>query len=565
MQYILGVTSTVHDSSASIIKNGEIIAAAREERFDRKKYSGVFPINAIKYCLKKANISLNEIEYIIFPDRPYIYLFHIIPHLIKYFPKTLNFLRFANEYLLELSFKIQLKKKFKLKKLPKIKFILNHISHAAGAFYLSPFKKSAIFSADGVGTYNTVWMGLGDTSGIKKLINIKYPHSLGFFYSTFTQFLGFKHSSDEYKVMALPALGAPTFEEKIKRLIRLKINGKFTLDLSYFQFHTGSKILYSDKLAKLLGVPPRNSSSNNNKIDHVYYDIACSMQKVFEDTIFNLLNILYKKTGCNNLCISGGVGMNTVLNGKIKENTPFKNLFVQPSCDDAGCSLGASLYLYNKLNPSVKKLFYKNIEYLGPEYDSSEIKAILDKYKIKFNRISSLRQIAVELKRGKIIGLFDGRMEFSPRALGNRSILADCRNIKMKEKLNRIKGRESFRPLAPAILEEFAPVYFENFVKNHFMTMTVKVKKDKQKLIPAVVHYDGTARPQTVPVDSPTKLRKILEEYYNITGIPVLINTSFNFAGEPIVCTPEDAIKSFLKMDIDILILSDYVVYKNQT
>ncbi len=560
-QFILGISCYGHDSSAAIINNGDIIAAVREERFDRIKHSGNFSLNSINYCLNKAKIGIKDIHYIVYPDKPFYYLFRIFPHLIKYFPKTLNFLKHMDIYLSEISLKHYLKEKYKLNRLPAMKFILNHQAHGAGAFYLSPFDEASIFSADGVGTYNTVWMGIGYGSSIKKINNIEYPNSLGLFYSAITQFLGFRTDDEEYKVMALVALGKPSFKEQIRKMVVLKKKGKFKLDLSNFMFHTGSKVLYSKKLSKVFEIPPRN---RNEKLKQIHYNIAASAQQVLEETVFWLLNQLYKKTKNKNLCISGGVGMNSVLNGKIKENTQFENIFIQPSCDDSGCTLGGALYLYNKLNHPLKKRKYTNTDYLGPGYNSKEIKEKLEGLKVNFKKIKSFRKIALELARGKIIGLFDGRMEFGPRALGSRSILADSRFKKMKDKLNKIKGREPFRPFAPVILEEFAGDYFDNFAKNHFMTMAVKVKEEKRKIIPAAIHYDGTARVQTVPRNGPLKLRKILNEFHKITGVPVLINTSFNKAGEPIVCVVEDAVNSFLKMKLDILIIGDYVIYKNR-
>jgi len=548
---ILGINAYVHDSAAALLIDGRIVAAVREERLDRNKHSGSFPVNSIKYCLKAGGINLDDIDLIVFPDKPYYYLFKMLPHLIRYFPGSLSFFRNSKNMIGEVSIRKSLKKYFRIKKIPKIIYMKNHLAHAAGAYYLSPFDKAAIFTADGVGTWNTVWMGIGKKNKLHDLDGVNYPHSLGFYYSAITQLLGFKANNDEYKVMALSAMGKPVYNKVFCRVLQPGYKQGFNLDLSYFNFHTGSKKYYSEKLVKELGIQEEKKT-----LDQKTYDIAASAQRRLEDIVIKILDRLYEKTQCRNLCLSGGMALNVVLNSKIKERTGFENVFVQPSCDDGGSALGAALYIHNL--DSNKKILYENIDYLGPEYSNEEIELVLKNENMNYQRLNSFSVIAEYLSSGKIIALFDNRMEYGQRALGARSILADLRNPEMKDKLNKIKNRENFRPLAPVILEEHAGEYFENLKQNRYMTETVNVVPDKKQKIPACLHFDDTARVQTIPENSNLKLRKILEEYYKITGIPALINTSFNYAGDPIVCSPKDAIDTFNKMGLDVLVIDEW-------
>ena len=567
---ILGINHDMYITSAALIVDGKIISAVAEERFNREKQSRRFPINAINYCLENSNLKISDIDYIANSYNP-------SSHLNKFNPIISNSRRSRHDYLYSIPDNLlnlfptrPLGSEFMLQEHNfdkynlKIYFINHHLCHAANGFYLSPFKEASILTADGRGENDTATFCHGKNNKITTLNNIKIPHSLGSFYSTFTSFLGFKPDSDEWKVMALSSYGSKSnnIYRKLKKLIELKSNGTFELDLNYFsEINHEMPEYYSENFLKLLGKPRKKNDNLTNK----HYEIAAAMQQVTEDVLFHMCNKINKLTKSNNLVLSGGSIMNSVFNGKILKNSNFKSLFISSTPDDSGLSIGAGLALYNHILGK-KKRYVQTHNYYGPEFSNQSIKKILDDLKINYLYSGNIEKFAAkELSNGKLIAWFQGRMEFGQRALGNRSILADPRNKNMKKIINKaIKFRESFRPFAPAILIEHVKNYFE-IVGNQkvpFMEKVLKIKQHKQKDIPAVTHKDGSGRLQTVDKKDNERFYSLINEFYKLTSIPVVLNTSFNVNNEPIVCTPQDAIRNFNTCGLDILIMGNFIITK---
>jgi carbamoyltransferase len=577
---ILGISAYHPDSSACIIQDGKLIAAAEEERFRRIKHWAGFPEESIKYCLKEANISLPEIDYIAVGRNVRANLWRKGLFALKNRPgfgmvkdrlKNWGKIGGIGESLSK-AFDIDAKI-FN----GKIINIEHHTSHMASTFLVSPFDKAAIFSVDGFGDFVSTRWGIGEGNKIKILGNVFYPYSLGIFYLAITQYLGFLTYGDEYKVMGLSAFGGPEFYEDFRDIVRLDKRGGFNLDLEYFTHHKGNASMtwnneapimdavYSNKLIERFGP----SREDGEYITERHENLASSLQKLTEDVIFDLLNSLYKDTECNKLCIAGGVGYNSVANGKIYDRTPFEEVYIQPASGDAGTSLGAAFYVYNTLSGKERD-FIMNHAYWGPEFSNEEIEGEIKKNikkesdsnlsieKIKDNELC--RKIALEIANGKIVGWFQGRMEWGPRALGNRSIIVDPRRENMRDILNkRIKMREAFRPFAPSILEEKAGEYFERTNPAPFMIRVYNIREGKKKEIPAVTHVDGTGRLQTVKKEDNPLYWTLIKEFEKITGVPVVLNTSFN-ENEPIVCTPDEAIDCFKRTGMDVLVMGNWVV-----
>ena len=591
--YILGISAFYHDSAACLIQNENIIAAAQEERFTRIKHDPDFPSNAVKYCLDEAKISPSELSYVVFYEKPFLKFERILETIIAFAPKGIqSFLFFMPNWLKN---KLFLKKNI-IKQLnqilgsvnweDKILFSEHHLSHAASAFFPSNYEEALILTMDGVGEWATSSLSIGKRNQIEILKEIHFPHSLGLLYSAFTYFLGFKVNSGEYKVMGLAPYGEPKYKDLIKsKLIDIKSDGSFRLNLSYFNYCTGLTMTNS-KFHKLFDKKPRKPESEITKKD---MDIAASIQKVTEEIIVKICqNISNKST---NLCLAGGVALNCVVNGIIIQKKLFKNVWIQPASGDAGAALGAALVIYYIMLEN-KRTFTKEDEdkmkgaYLGPSYSQEEIKRQLDILNANYKQLSKKvlnNFVAQELSRGKIIGWMNGRMEFGPRALGNRSILADPRSNDMQKKLNlKIKKRESFRPFAPSILREYNSVWFKETHENPYMLWTNYVKESKrlfvdknsitgfEKLklkhseIPAVTHLDYSSRVQTVNKKTNPNFYNLLEIFFKKTGCPVLINTSFNKRGEPIICTPKDAFVCFMNTDIDILVIENFLLIKEK-
>ena len=562
---ILGISCYYHDAAACLIINGKIIAAAQEERFTRKKHDNSFPINAIKFCLSWANILSNDIDAVVFYEKPVIKFERIIFQYLASFPKNRKiFIDTINQWL---SFKLNIPKTLRteLNYTGKIFYVDHHMSHASSAYNLSGFSEAVILTVDGVGEWATTAIGIAKDQKIVLDEEIRFPHSLGLLYSTITAYLGFSVNDAEYKVMGLAAYGDPkTFKLQYDELIKIHKDGSYSLNLKYFSFIHSDK-MYNHELEMLFGYPARQPES---KIKNYYADIALQMK--LEEVLINLLNVINKKYKQENLCMAGGVALNSVANGKIIKNTTFKNLYIPPDPSDGGCAIGAALYFWCQyLGQKIE--YSKFTPQLGPAYSDIQIKDILDANKLKYKFIhdnASICDVVSDLLiKQKIIGWFQGRMEWGPRALGNRSILASASSLKMKDIINiKIKHREIFRPFAPVILKEHVKSYF--FVDDplpepsKYMLLVYPFKNIGIKDSPATVHVDKTGRLQVISHQDNPLYYDLIKNYYQKTKIPIIINTSFNIRGEPIVCSPVDAIRCFLNTDIDYLMIGSFLVRK---
>lgn len=540
--HILGISCFYHESAAALIKNGKIIAASAEERFSRKKHDYSFPSKAIDFCLREANIRVNELDYIVFYEKPFVKFERSLTISLRYFPKSLTFfIDSMRNFLTEkLWIKSTIAQKLNVKS-NKILFVPHHLSHAAASFYPSPFENAAYLTLDAAGEWTTGSWGVAQGNKLHPLGEMKFPHSVGLFYSTFTSFLGFEVNDGEYKVMGMAGYGKPKYMDKVMKLYKQFKDSSVELNMDYFAFHRSSKRMYSDKLVLLF--------EKLNK-----FDVAASLQKCTEEIVFNMLKYIFKQTKQTNLVYGGGVALNSVINGQITKKTPFKDVFIFPAAGDDGGAVGCALYVYYHVLGNMRRYQLSDV-FLGAEFSTDKI---LREEKL-------IDYIAQKLSEGKVVGYFAGRAEFGPRALGHRSILADPRDSRMKDLVNsKIKFREEFRPFAPAVLEEFADDYFYKVNRNlgKFMLGTFKAKAKTKKKAPAIVHIDGTSRIQIVNKSYPGLLRKILEAFYKKTGVPILLNTSFNLKGEPIVNSPEDALSTFKRSELDILVLDNYIIEK---
>ncbi len=562
---IVGFSCFYHDSAACILKDGEIIAAALEERFTRVKHDNSFPEKAIEFCLNSLRIAANEVDAFVFYEKPIKKFDRMLSQIIATFPKSImTFTSTIPSWTKEkLDVREILRKKFNY--VNKLYFVDHHLSHAASAYYLSGYKDSVILTMDGVGEWSTTTLGTGKGNTINIEKEIKFPNSLGLLYSAITAYLGFKVNSHEYEVMGLSAYGNPDhFFQKFKKIVKTFSDGSFELNMKYFDFLWNSR-MPSREMEKLFGYKTR---LKNEPIEDHHKNIAASLQKTVEEIVFNLLDKIHNKYGSDNLCVAGGVGLNSLMNGKVLSRTPFKSVFIPPDPGDAGGAMGAALFVANYF--SDLKLPVDNLPFLGPEYGNIEIKSKLDQFKLKYSFFTKKRLVNVTsnlLIKQKIIGWFQGKMEWGPRALGARSILASATDASIRDKINAaVKHREMFRPFAPAILEEYVDKYFYKDKKlpisSRFMLLVYKFKKKFRGLVPAVVHVDGTGRLQSVKRKDNELYYDLINAYRQKTGIPLILNTSFNLGGEPIVCTPEDAIKSFLATNIDYLVIGNYLVEK---
>ncbi len=597
--YILGLSCYYHDSAAALLKNGEIIAAAQEERFTRKKHDSRFPINAIKYCLDSQSISVDEVNEIVYYEKPLLTFERLLETYLAIAPRGIrSFIAAMQVWLKEKLFlKNELKKNFKAlsnkfatnqTKIPYLFFSEHHLSHAAAAYYPSPYQEAVILCMDGVGEWATTSAWIGKNNMIEPLWEINFPHSLGLLYSAFTFYCGFKVNSGEYKLMGLAPYGKPLYVDKIKNnLIEIKKDGSFRLDMSFFKYHRGFRMT-SSKFHDLFGEKPRKSEA---KLTQFHMDIAASIQEVTEEIVIKLAKSLRKETGMKNLCLAGGVALNCVANGKLLEENIFNNIWIQPASGDAGSALGAALALWFQYHKKERKALTNDSmsgAYLGPEFSNDEIINYLRKVNAPFNSFSDKRlyeQIAEEIDNGKVIGWFSGRMEFGPRALGNRSIIGDPRNEKIQSIMNlKIKFRESFRPFAPSVLEEDVGSQFKIKTKSPYMLLVSQVKEelsipmsaDEENLfgidklniprstIPAITHVDYSARVQTVSKKTNNRYYSLIDAFKRRTGCPTIVNTSFNVRGEPIVCSPQDAYRCFMRTEMDVLVLENQVILKSE-
>jgi len=563
--YTLGISCYYHDSAASLLMDGKVIAAVEEERFTRKKFDDDFPRMAIDWCLNEAGISPKNIDSIAFYDKPILKFERLLDNYIAVAPRGLySFLDVIPKWIHKrLWIKDEISRYLNGFN-GDIIFPEHHTSHAAYTFFTSPFDEAAILTIDGVGEWSTTTFGTAHDTTIKLTNDLRWPHSVGLLYSAFTYFLGFKVNEGEYKLMGLSAYGKPNYYDLIlKNLVDVKNDGSIHLNMKYFSF-THDKEMTNQNFSDLFGISPRKEDSN---AEQIHYDIAASAQLVLEDILLRMVNYVYKKTSMKNLCLSGGVALNGVANYKILNDGPFENLHVPPSPGDGGSAIGCAQYLYycHKKN---KRKIEKNTEriqnniFTGPSYPNDEIKSFLDINKINYKFLETndlLVSTAKLLSEDNVVGWYQGKMEWGPRALGNRSILADPRNAEMKDILNeKIKHRESFRPFAPSILEEYTFEYFNINVQSPYMLLVAPVKKPEK--IPAVTHVDGTGRIQTVSKYINPLYYSLINEFYKITGVPVLVNTSMNVRGEPIVNTPEQAYNMIIKTDMDYIVLGNYIV-----
>ncbi len=588
---IIGISAYFHDSAVSLIENGEIIYASQEERFSRKKHDSGFPEKALKNLLEICNLDLIDVDYVVFFEKPFLKFERLIETYLDFAPKGIK--QFLFSMPIWLKEKLFMKKEIidNLKKIsPKFNeknffFSEHHLSHAASAFFPSPFKKALIFTADGVGEWATTSVAIGEMNDIKIKKEINYPSSLGLLYSAFTYYIGFKVNSGEYKLMGLAPYGKPIYSNLIeKKLIDIKEDGSFRLNQNYFDYSTGFRMT-NDKFSKLFKNEPRKPET---KIQKFHMDIAASIQNVTEKIILKILKSLKKEYNLENLCLAGGVALNCVANGLIQKQKIFKNIWIQPAAGDAGGALGSALALWymhlkNKRNPGKSDCMKGS--YLGPSYDTqvvmSELKKLGARYKA-LEKKKMIKTIAKMISRGKAVGWFQGKMEFGPRALGSRSILADPRNKKMQKQLNlKIKFRESFRPFAPSILDEQTKNWFNLDCKSPYMLIVSDVKKNKlvrknfnlntlssinniRSKVPGITHVDNSARIQTVSKKVNSVFYDLINEFYKLTKTPMLINTSFNIRGEPIVCSPGDAFKCFMGTKLDVLVIENYVLEKDK-
>ena len=593
MSLILGISCFYHDSATTLIKNGEIIYASQEERFSRKKHDFSFPDKSINYILNNYNLNLSDIDHIVFYEKPFLKFERILETHIAYSP--FGFKSFLHSIPMWIKDKLfqknilfnelkKIDKNFNAKN--KIKFSDHHLSHAASSFYPSPFKESAFLTLDGVGEWTTTSFGYANETGLKFDSQIQFPHSLGLLYSSFTYYLGFKVNSGEYKMMGLAPYGQPKYADLIlKELIDLKEDGSFKLNMKYFSYTTHLKMI-NKKFVSLFG--KRRREPEIDKIENFHMDVASSIQKVIEIVVIKICEHIKKITKSSNLCLSGGVALNCVANGKLLEKKIFENIWIQPAAGDAGGALGAALAYYHLTLGNKKTNIIDNMKgsYLGPEFDDSSVEESLKNLKanfVKVNREEMLDVVSEEIKNEKAAGWFQGKMEFGPRALGSRSILADPRSDKTQKNLNlKIKFRESFRPFAPSILKEHCDKYFKLNTVSPYMLIVSEVKDEiklkltdqenllfgieklniKRSTIPAVTHVDYSARVQTVEKNTNLIFYELISKFYEKTGCPLLVNTSFNIRGEPIVCTVEDAYNCFMGTNLDLLVINNFILRK---
>ena len=593
--YILGISAFYHDSAAALIKDGELIAASMEERFSRKKHDNSFPQLAVDFCLEQAGITANDLEYVVFYEKPLVKFERILQTTVNMFPRSVGVWREA--MMSWLTDKLWVRSHiargvgvpFK-----KVLFCDHHMSHAASAYLASPFKDAAILTVDGVGEWTTTTLGVGKSSlgedtdttpTIELFEEQRFPHSLGLLYSTFTAWLGFRVNNGEYKVMGMSPYGEPNYVDKIHQVISMdNTTGGFSLNMDYFDFHRSTHRSYSDKFLTLFGeqrdtdtefftmrTNPERSAEKAKMDENQYYaDISASIQQVTEDTLINMATYLHNKTGMNKLVMAGGVALNTKANWRILNETPFDEIWIQPAAGDDGGALGAALWVWHILEGKPRKWVQPHA-YYGKEYSDAECRQFLDEAGLKYTSYDDegklTDNIVDALTDKNVIGFYQGRFEWGPRALGNRSILADPRGEDMKEIVNtKIKFREPFRPFAPVVLRDRAPEYFEYpDVAKHdcprYMLMVAPIKEDKQDQIHAVNH-EGTGRLQSIDRETNQRYYDVVKRFGDATGVPIVLNTSFNLRGEPIVNTPREAYNTFRNSDIDILVLGSHIVRK---
>jgi carbamoyltransferase len=562
--HVLGISCFYHDAAAALLKDGEIVAACQEERLSRKKHDSEFPARAVRYVLKEAGIGPEQLDAVGFYDKPLLKFERMLSTYVATFPRSFNSFRKAIPVWLHEKLWVPslIRKELKPYKGP-ILFAEHHMSHAASCFLPSPFEEAAILTVDGVGEWATASFGVGKGRDITLFKEIRFPHSLGLLYSAFTYYLGFKVNSAEYKVMGLAPYGKPVhFERIMKEMVHLNDDGSFKLNMKYFSYDYGLTMT-NGAFDEFFGGPPRKPETWMNERE---FDIAASVQKVCEEVVLKMVNYIQRETGLENLCMAGGVALNCVANGRVIRETRMKNLFVQPAAGDAGGAVGVAHYIYNTVHRQPRGKAWSHA-FLGPAYSDAEIARYLDSTGARYRTLSDRELVdgtARRLSEGNVVGWFQGRMEFGPRALGGRSILADPRDPKMRDTLNmKIKFREGFRPFAPSVLADKAPDWFEIEGDSPYMLLVAQVREGK-RVIPSVTHVDNSARLQTVTRAESPLYYDLIAEFGRLTGVPVVINTSFNVRGEPIVCTPHDAYLCFMRTNMDHLVLGHHVLDKKE-
>jgi carbamoyltransferase len=596
VSYILGISAYYHDSAAALIQEGQILAAGQEERFSRKKHDARFPAQTIGYCLESAGITLKDLDYIVFYEKPLLTFDRLLETYLAYAPQGIgSFIKAMSVWLQEkLYLKTVLKKELakladcKTKELPLLLFGEHHQSHAASAFFPSPFERAAVLCLDGVGEWATTSLWLGNGNQLTPQWQLDFPHSLGLLYSAFTYYTGFKVNSGEYKLMGLAPYGEPKYVDLIlDNLLDLKEDGTFRLNMKYFNYATGLTMT-NGQFDRLFGAPPRRAESDLTQRE---MDIAASVQKVTEEVVLRLAHTAYRELGTDYLCLAGGVALNCVANGRLLREGKFKDIWIQPAAGDAGGAIGAALSAWYQYGNQPRITNGKDAmqgSYLGPNFSLTEIEKYLQDIRAVFHYYTDSElfvQVANLLDQGNVVGWFQGRMEFGPRALGDRSIIGDPRNPKMQSVMNlKIKYRESFRPFAPSVLAEKVGDYFELDRPSPYMLLVAQVKENlrltmtdqenqlfgieklniPRSTLPAITHVDYSARIQTVQSETNPRYYQLLQAFEQLTGCGVLVNTSFNVRGEPIVCTPEDAYRCFMRTEMDYLVLENYILAKTE-
>ena len=565
---VLGISCYYHDSGAALVRDGKLIAAAEEERFSREKHDHGFPEQAIRFCLREAGITIEQVDHIGFYEKPLVKFNRILETILACWPLTYRAWLTATPLWLGHRLRIGREIQEKLGTDKEILYCQHHLSHAASAFLVSPFAEAAIITADGVGEWTTTGWGVGRDTTIEMRKELRFPHSVGLLFSAITAYLGFRVNDAEWKVMGLAPYGRPRYVDQFRRVVDIKDDGSIRLDLRYFAHGYSTTRSFDHRWEELFGQPQRDPEGS---LTDFHRDIAHSGQKIVEEIMVKMATHVRRETGSSNLCIAGGVGLNCVANWRILQESGFKNVFIQPAAGDSGGALGTAFYIYNTVLQK-PRTFQMDHALWGPGYCDDEIRAALDQAEAVYESVDEEQELldrtTAMIAEGKVVAWFQGRLEFGPRALGARSLLADPRNAKMKDVINaKVKFREAFRPFAPAVLKEHAHEYFEMpaGMDMPFMLLVPKVREAKRAIIPAVTHEDGTGRVQTVTEEHNGRFYRLIRTFGRLTGVPVVINTSFNVRGEPIVCTPQDAYHTFVNTGIDALVIGNSIVTQKPT
>ncbi len=561
--YVLGISCYYHDAGAALVNDGQLVAAAEEERFNRQKHYSDFPTQAIRYCLDEAGITIDEVDYIGFYEKPLVKFSRILETTLASWP--MSYWSWVKSMPIWLVTKLRIGRTIQ-KELgtdKDIYYCQHHLAHAASAFLVSEFEEAAIITADGVGEWATTAWGVGKGTEIRFEKEIRFPHSVGLLFSAITAYLGFRVNDAEWKVMGLAPYGRPKYVDKFREVVDIRDDGSFRLNMKYFAHGYSTQRIFNRRWERLFGRPQRPTES---EIDDFHRDIAHSGQKIIEEIMVKMASHVHRVTGMGNLCVGGGVGLNCVANWRMLEESGFKKIFIQPAAGDSGGALGTAFYLYNSVLKNPRTFVMRHV-YWGPSFTDEQIQAALSRNNIASQHYDREEDLLAEtaklIDEGKVVGWFQGRLEFGPRALGSRSLVADARNPRMKDIINaKVKFREAFRPFAPSVLKERAHECFEmpEGMDAPFMLLVPKVRREMHSVLPAITHQDGTGRVQTVTEQDNGRYYRLIKTFADRTGIPMVVNTSFNVRGEPIVCTPQDAINTFVNTGIDVVVMGNHLV-----